>query len=1026
MECSACHQDIPPESRFCNHCGTPQPSPVLDDLAPRREARGDRRQISVMFCDLVESTYLAEHVDPEDLRELLGQYHAECAESISRLDGYVAQYLGDGILVYFGYPQAHEDDAERATRSAVEIQQRLVSRFPDGRVQARIGIHTGIVIVGEVGGDARREVLALGSATNIAARVQQFADPGGIAITDATYRQTVGVAARDLGERAIKGLDEPVRIYSVDRLFGGRRRDSDGPEVPLIGREDEVGRLREIIEKARSGQGAFVLVTGEPGIGKSRLVLACRDESLGAPRLWISARCSRYASGSAFRPVIDLFEERFVRPGTLGENRDGQSKLVADALGGLPGLDCAAVVPFVLDLLDLPALEAYPLPMITPEQHRERTMAGLCATALSLAERELFVLEVEDLHWADPSTLEFLTRLIDLTPDSRMVVLCTARPEFKSPWKPSQFVRVELDRLSAFPTLEMTEVLAAGRSVPAGLLREIAERSDGVPLFVEQLVRTVFESDWVNDLEDHVILPSGVFSEVVPATLRSSLMARIDRLGSAKRIAQLAATVGREFTFDQLARLAESTPQELSRGLDQLVDSDLVRIRETPAGAVYRFKHALLQDTAYDSQLRSDRRETHARVAGICAEGSLEFATTEPAVVARHYAEARLFDPAAKYFQEAGLAAAERYANDEATRFLRLALDSLQKLPEDAARAQRELTIRLAMASPLIATLDLEDREVVSLHERIAELCSEVGDGIASLPGLLYLSRFYQRSGALEESAELGLSILRIAEEANIPMMEGVGRLIVASSEITRSPSSKAIAGIERVLEVFESVDLPPPTSAMEPDLLTFARVTLAIALAVGGRFDEAFEQIRVSRDRADMIGHEPTRILVLALSTAALTIMTAYEEAVEWGREALELAEGRGFHSSEAQVKNMAGCARVATGDADGLAAVEEGLQQATTMGLRGGTAYYSLAAAAANRELGHFERAHEMLARTEETIGITGESIFIGRILRERAMILLAQGEKERARDELLASLVPLEEYESPVERLAAATEL
>jgi tetratricopeptide (TPR) repeat protein len=572
----------------------------------------------------------------------------------------------------------------------------------------------------------------------------------------------------------------------------------------------------------------------------------------------------------------------------------------------------------------------------------------------------------------------------------------------------------------------MIEALTAGRSIPAALLREIAERSDGVPLFIEQLVHTVLESEWVDTRGDHLTLRGGKAAQVVPATLSGSLMARLDRLGPAKRVAQLAATVGREFRYALLEKVGELSPDALRDGLKRLRDAGLVQRSGSPPAETYRFKHALLQETAYQSQLRSDRRITHARVAEALTEHFPRLVEAEPAVAARHYAEARRYDEAATHYHAAGARAAERYANDEAVRHLQLALDALGELPDDAARHQRELAVCLALAPPLIVKLGLGAPHVAALHERIASLCDEAREDLARLPALLYLARYYLRTGAMEETAEVGGSLLRIAREAGIPLMEVIGRLIVSSVEITRQPSSVAIAHLERALEVARSVDLPSPTSALEPDLLAFARATLGVYYSVGGRFDDAIEEALAARARALELAHEPTVILVMALSTVTFARAHAFETAVEWGREALARAEGRGFHTSEAQAHTMAGWARVATGDEKGLEEAEAGLAQAIEIGFRGGLGQYIIATATANRMAGRYARAHELLDLLERTAEATGEVVYAGRASLERAMVHLGEGEPAKAEAALLAALEPFEQYEAPVERLMAATEL
>lgn len=1024
MLCPACEHENPPQSLFCNRCAAPQatgggaPSPpnlAGAGVVADRSTRSERRQLTLVFCDLVGSARMAERVDPEELRELLGSYHAICAAASAPYDGYVAQYLGDGVLIYFGYPRAHEDDADRAVRAALEIQRRLGEGIgAAGRVRARIGIHTGLVVVGEIGNEARHETLALGSPTNIAARIHGLAEEGGVAISEATYRLTAGVFVRDLGLCKLKGLDETLRIYAVDRAFGGGRR-GGVPEAPLFGRDEELGRLRESFESARQGRGRVVLIEGEPGIGKSRLARALRHDAPARPRLWVNINCSPYTTGNALGPVVALVEAWFAFGGELAPEK--RTQLAVKALAQVAGLALERVAPYLLALLGLPPHAEFPLPVITPEQQRERTMLALVAVIEAVAKERTLVLEVEDLHWADPSTLQYLARLGELAPRTRLLLLCTAREAFGQPW---QGEHVALTRLPAWPTLELIEAVAGGRSLSTGLLRRISDRSDGVPLFIEQLTLAVLESELAPGPGEPAHL------RAIPATLVGLLTARLDRLGSAKRVAQLAATLGREFTYELLEKLGELPVHALRSGFSRLIETDLISSVGTPANVTYRFKHTLLRETAYQSLLHSDRRAVHARVAAALEQHFPALVAAEPGVLARHCAEARLYDQAASHYAAAGALASARYANHEATASLRLALGALAELPETRARRERELSVCLALAPPLIVSLNLDHPEVGALHERIAALSDAAGAGVAQLPALLYLSRYYQRCGAVDQAARLGESILRIAREAGIPLMEAVGRLILGTCEITRSHAAVAIEHLERALEIAASIELPPSTSALEPDLLAFVHATLGLALAVGGRFDEAGAQLLAARARAFKGGHEPTCILVLALSTIALSLMTAYETTLEWGREALALAEGRGFHTSEAQAHAMLGRARVALGEPAGLAEAEAGLAQAIEVGFRGGLCHYIEAAAEANQLAGRYERAHQLLDLAQKTYEATGEATFAGRVHRRRGMIYLGQRNHEMAEAELRAALGPLEAVGARVEQLLVATEL
>jgi class 3 adenylate cyclase/tetratricopeptide (TPR) repeat protein len=1021
MRCPSCEHENPPHARFCDQCGERQ-SEVIDqpEWTPAANAdRGERRLLTVMFCDLVGFTSMAERIDPEDLRELLQSYHAICSDSIARFDGYVSQYLGDGVLAYFGYPIAHEDDAERAVRSALEIQHRLREGFAAGAARARIGIHTGPVVISAMGSRARHEMLALGSTTNIAARVQELADEGGVAISEATHRLTSGVFAHDLGRRELKGLHEPLRIFSARQVFGGGRRAR--PETPLFGRADEMERLLTSVNEARRGRGRLVWISGDAGIGKTRLVLALRAHPAAEPRSWLEVSCSHYSSGSPFRPMIELLEERLgLRDAMQPELR---ARGVAKRLAGIPELPLARVVPFVNELLGLPVDGDYPLPMMTPAQQRECTMEALAAIIAALAAQQLVILAVEDVHWADPSTLELLGRLAEVASRTRLLVLCNARSELAMPWPRASANLLQLQRLPVDATREMVLALRAGRRLPPALVHEIVDRSDGVPLFVEQLTQTFLESEATDDSKDTQRLRDGA---TIPATLQGLLTARLDRLGSAKRVAQLAATVGREFSAELLDKLGELPARSVQDGLTRLEEVGLITSVRSGPHASFRFKHALFQEAAYQSQLRADQRATHGRLAAALEQHFPALVASEPALLARHCAEARLYDKAAAHYQSAGAAAAARYSNREAVAHLRLALGALAQLPDTPARRERELAASLTLAQPLIASHRLDHSEVIALHDRIASLCSAADADLSQLSVRLYLSRYYLRRGEVDASAEVGASVLRIGQEAGSLPVEMVGRMIVGTCEITRSPAPTGIRHLERALEIAASIELPTPRSTIEPEVLAFTHATLGLALAVGGRFDDAAAHTLRARSRAYSTGHQPTCILVLSLSTVTFCMMSEFETTIAWARDALALGEGRGFHSPEAQAHVMAGWARVALGDLQGLEEAEAGLAQAEEMGFRGGLCHHITAAAEANRLAGRYERALELLEQARKTHDSTGEVVFAGRVRRSRGMVMLARGDVSQAEFELREADELLGAHGALVDQLMVATEL
>jgi class 3 adenylate cyclase len=596
----------------------PEPPPRIPEAQqplPRAEPHvpeAERRQLTVLFCDLVDSIALASQLDPEDWREVVRAYQAACAQAIQRFEGHIAQYLGDGLLVYFGYPQAHEDDAPRAVRAgleiltAIEILNTRLKRDQGLHLAVRLGIHTGLVVVGEVGGGGRHEQLALGDTPNVAARLQGLAAPDTVVISGATHRLVQGYfTAAALGPQILKGVATPVPVYRILGASAAQSRlEAAAPSglTPLVGRESEVALLLERWVQSQTGQGQVVLLSGEAGIGKSRLVEVLRQQVVGEGSPGIVLRCSPYHTQSALYPVIAHLQR------VLEWRRDESPTAKLDRLERTlqaSGLALDEAAPYVAALLSVPIPEGhYPPVLLTPQQQRQRTLDALTTWLLAEAERQPVLAVWEDLHWADPSTLELLGLVIDQMPTARLLTLVTYRPEFRPPWAPrSHLTQLTLGRLPRPQVETMVRQLTGGKPLPAEVLAQVVAKTDGVPLFVEELVKMLLESGLVREAADRYGLTGPLPPLAIPATLQDSLMARLDRLSTARTVAQLGAVLGREFTYELIRAVAPLDEATLQRGLAQLVEAELLYQRGRPPQARYVFKHALIQETAYQSLL---------------------------------------------------------------------------------------------------------------------------------------------------------------------------------------------------------------------------------------------------------------------------------------------------------------------------------------------------------------------------------------------------------------------------------------
>src|SRR5262245_10100768 len=753
---------------------TPQGGPTY---VVRRVLEAERRQLTVMFCDLVDSTALAVQLDPEDLREVVRAYQETSAAMIQRFGGYIAQYLGDGLLVYFGYPQAHEDDAQRTVRAGLglvvamgELNARL-AQHTGVQLAVRIGIHTGLVVVGEMGGGSRQEQLALGETPNVAARIQGLATPDTVAISPATFRLVRGYSmCQDLGSHTLKGLAAPLQVY---RILGESEAQSrlevaeTSGFTPLVGRESEVALLLERWTQSQEGRGQVVLLRGEAGIGKSRLVEALRRRAMHEGATRIAFRCSPYYQNSALYPVIDHLQ-RF-----LQWQRDDTPEAKLDTLERVLRtyrLPLEDVVPLFAALLSVPLPECYRALNLTPQQQRQKTQEALVAWLLEETERQPVLAVWEDLHWADPSTLEVLGLVLDQAPTARMLTLLTCRPEFRPPWGPQAPVtQVILNRLGHAQVETMMTHLTGGKALPAEVVQQVVVKTDGIPLFVEELVKMILESGLVREQADRYVLTGPLPPLAIPSTLHDSLMARLDRLSTARELVQLGAVLGREFAYGLLQAVSPVDETRLQQGLAQLVDAELVYQRGLPPRSQYIFKHALIQDTAYQSLLKSTRQQFHQRIAQALEAQFPEIVETQPELVAHHYTEAGRSEPAITYWQRAGQQGLQRSANLEAVQHLTTGLAVLQTLPDTHERTQHELLLQTTLAPALMATKGYGAPEVEAVYSRALALCRQVGETPQLFVTLMGLWQFYLVRAQYQTACELGERLLSLAQSIDDP-----------------------------------------------------------------------------------------------------------------------------------------------------------------------------------------------------------------------------------------------------------------
>jgi class 3 adenylate cyclase len=634
------------------------PAP-LSDAPPAIEKTAkdtaERRQVTVMFSDLVGSTALSARLDPEDLREIISAYQKRIAETVCRFGGFVAKYMGDGVLVYFGYPRAHEHDAERAVRAGLELVAAIGDLKTHAALQARIGIATGLVVVGDlIGSGASQEQAIVGDTPNLAARLQGVAEPNSVLIAEDT-RKLVGnlFELEDLGLQKLKGISDPVRAWkalrpaSVEGRFEAMHASG---LTALVGRGEELDLLLRRWARAKTGEGQVVLLSGEAGIGKSRLSAALMEDIVAEPHTRLRYFCSPQHTDSAFYPLIGQFERAagFAYDDTALTKLDELDELLAQT--STTRQDAALFA----EMLSLPNDGRYPTLELTPQERRQKTLEALSRQLETLARSSPVLMIFEDAHWADPTSLEAFGRTVDRIGTLPVLLIVTFRPEFEAPWVGQPHVTaLALNRLGHRDAGSLIDRVIGNKPLPANIRQDIIERTDGIPLFVEEMTKAVLEAGSEPEAMQTVaaVLPPAI---AVPASLHASLMARLDRLGPAKEVAQIGAAIGREFSHGLLAAVVPKSEAELAWSLERLNRAGLLFRKGVPPHATYLFKHALVQEAAYGTLLRQPRRTLHARIAETIESQFADMANSQPDLLARHYTEAGLIDKAASLWGKAG------------------------------------------------------------------------------------------------------------------------------------------------------------------------------------------------------------------------------------------------------------------------------------------------------------------------------------------------------------------------------------
>ena len=956
-------------------------SPEITTPAPRADA--ERRHVTVMFSDLVGSTALSARMDPEDLREVISAYQKCVAETVQRFGGFVAKYMGDGVLVYFGYPNAHEDDAEQAVRAGLELVAAVGGLKTHAALQARVGIATGLVVVGDlIGSGASQEQAIVGETPNLAARLQGVAEPNAVEIAEST-RTLVGnlFELEDLGAQNLKGVEGPVRAWAVLRPSSVESRfeamHASGV-TELVGREEEIELLLRRWSKAKTGEGQVVLLSGEPGIGKSRLTAALLERVASEPHTRLRYFCSPQHTDSALSPIISQMERAagFTHNDTAQAKLDKLDALLAQSI--TPRQDAALLA----EMLSLPNDGRYQTLELPSQLRRQKTLEALTGQLEALSQSKPVLMIFEDVHWIDPTSLEVLGRTVNRLKTLGVLLTITYRPEFEPPWVGRPYVTaLSLNRLGEREIVAMIDRVTGNKALPESVRQDIIERTDGVPLFVEEMTKAVLEAGSEAAAEQTVAaVPSPALA--VPASLQASLMARLDRLGPAKEVAQIGAAIGREFPHALLAAVARKSEAELQLALDRLVDAGLLFRQGVPPNASYLFKHALVQDAAYGTLLRDPRRTLHARIADAIESQFAEIAETQPELLARHCTEAGLIEKAAGLWGKAGQRSLERSALVEAVEHLTRALGQIATLPGTPTLHREQINLQVALANALGPTKGYAAPETrasldqARLYIEQAKALGEPPEDPLLLYSVLYgfwLASYVAFNG--DVMRDLAAQFLALAEKqgATVPLMLG-HRTMGISLSLT-GDFAQARTHFEKGMALYDPAEHRPLATRFGGDA-GVSILSWRSTLWLLGYPEAALVDADQALSEAREAGQATTLIFALSRGSLARVCCGDYAAAKAQADEGVALADEKGTLFWKAQGMMNQGSLFALTGKAaNAVQMITSGLNAHRSTGATVWMPSYLPYLARAYADLGQFDAARRCISEAMTAIENTKE---------------------------------------------------
>ncbi len=965
---------------------------------------GERRQLTVLFCDMVGFTKLAHRLDPETLQIIIRAYEEACATCINRYEGYVFTTLGDGVVAFFGFPLAHESEPERAVRAGLDIVQAMARlHFPGvGRLQVRIGIASGMVVV------AAGERNAVGETMNLASRLQTIAKPGSVVVSDLVRRLAGGeFEYRDMGEKELKGISGLTRVYRVVGVSQTESRFEAATlrgRTPIVGREAEISALIDSWRKVQAtGTGQAILLRGEAGIGKSRMVSALRERLLGEPYHIVIYQCSPFFMSSALYPLRAEIDRALTLGGTIDTKArvDTLETVVVNRLG-LPIED----MRFMAALLSLPYQERYGAILVSPKLAKAETMRVLIDLARSQASKGPTVILFEDVHWADPTTLQLIEHFVGVLAGIRTLLVVTARPEFNASWTSHPAIAVmDLAKFTPAQSGSLVAKVVGGKALPPGLAAQIVARTDGVPLFVEELTKTILESGDLIVEGDRYAYAGSSANVTIPETLRDSLMARLDRVAASKEIAQVGSVIGREFSYELIAGLELMSEEALAEGLRHLISSGLATCHGEIPNAVYKFAHALVQDAAYDSLLRSRRKQLHGEIAHLLEErwpANREAAPElAPELLAFHYNAAEQYLVSAPLWLRAGEAAIARFALPEAVTQLRTGLSAVSKLRPSKGRDRLEIALRTALGPTLVAQRGWAHAEVSQTLEPAWRLAQSLKQSGAYVPILNALSVHYMSAGQLAESLRWADRLLKTGAEFGDDGLEIIGHRAASACHYWLGDFAAARRSSDEVHKMYDPERHRSLVALTNTDPFTGQGIYRAQFLWMMGYPDQALAANQATEANARRRGHPFDLAFALTLGAQLFDFLCDSDALQQRAEEAERIGEQRGIALlGEILAEISCGVAWLRAGRlVEALTQLDQGIERLMQTGHRIWIWYLKALQAEGLALIGDLDAAWILIEESVARIEAGEERSHHAEVLRLKGWISILRGEPDQA---------------------------